>query len=90
MTDFILFAIVGFLAQAVDGALGMAYGAISSTVLLSFGVPPAQASAAVHAAEVFTTAASGTAHHYHRNIAGSCSGGLHRSAFSVAASAPSC
>src|SRR5918995_118529 len=68
MTDFILFAIVGFLAQAVDGALGMAYGAISSTVLLSFGVPPAQASAAVHAAEVFTTAASGTAHHYHRNI----------------------
>ena len=68
MTEFILFAIVGFLAQAVDGALGMAYGAISSTVLLSFGVPPAQASAAVHAAEVFTTAASGTAHHYHRNI----------------------
>ncbi|WP_258580596.1 sulfite exporter TauE/SafE family protein [Mesorhizobium sp. AR02] len=68
MTDFILFAIVGFLAQAVDGAIGMAYGAVSSTVLLSFGVPPAQASAAVHAAEVFTTAASGTAHHYHRNI----------------------
>ncbi len=68
MTEFILFAVVGFLAQAVDGALGRAYGAISSTVLLSFGVPPAQASAAVHAAEVFTTGASGYAHHYHRNI----------------------
>src|ERR687898_975314 len=68
MTEFILFAVVGFLAQAVDGALGMAYGAISSTVLLSFGVPPAQASASVHAAEVFTTGASGYAHHYHRNI----------------------
>lgn len=41
MTEFILFAIGGFPAQAVDAALGMAYGAVSSTVLLSFGVPPA-------------------------------------------------
>jgi uncharacterized protein len=68
MEEFILFAIVGFLAQAVDGALGMAYGVISSTTLLAFGVPPANASAAVHAAELFTTAASGSAHLYHRNI----------------------
>jgi uncharacterized membrane protein YfcA len=68
MEEFILFLIVGFCAQAVDGALGMAYGVISSTVLLSFGVTPAQASASVHAAELFTTAASGSAHLYHRNI----------------------
>ncbi|WP_331371509.1 sulfite exporter TauE/SafE family protein [Sinorhizobium chiapasense] len=68
MEDFLLFAAVGFLAQAVDGALGMAYGVISSTVLLAFGVPPAQASASAHAAELFTTAASGSAHLYHRNI----------------------
>ena len=68
MEDFLLFAAVGFLAQAVDGALGMAYGVISSTVLLAFGVPPAQASASAHAAELFTTAASGTGHLYHRNI----------------------
>ncbi len=68
MQDFLLFAVVGFLAQAVDGALGMAYGVISSTVLLAFGVSPAHASAAVHAAEVFTTGASGISHHYHRNI----------------------
>jgi len=68
MQEFLLFALVGFLAQAVDGALGMAYGVISSTTLLAFGVPPAQASAAVHAAELFTTAASGSAHLYHRNI----------------------
>jgi uncharacterized membrane protein YfcA len=68
MEEFLLFALVGFLAQAVDGALGMAYGVISSTTLLSFGVPPAQASAAVHAAELFTTAASGSAHLYHRNV----------------------
>jgi uncharacterized protein len=68
MQDFLLFALVGFLAQAVDGALGMAYGVISSTTLLAFGVSPAHASQAVHAAELFTTAASGSAHLYHRNI----------------------
>jgi uncharacterized membrane protein YfcA len=68
MEDFLLFVIVGFLAQAVDGALGMAYGVISSTVLLSFGVPPAMASASVHAAEVFTTAASAGSHAVHRNV----------------------
>lgn len=68
MSDFLLFLGVGFLAQLVDGALGMAYGVISSTVLLSFGVSPAAASASVHAAELFTTAASGTAHVYNRNI----------------------
>lgn len=68
MQDFLLFAVVGFLAQIVDGALGMAYGVISSTTLLSFGVTPAHASAAVHAAELFTTAASGSAHMLHRNI----------------------
>lgn len=68
MNEFLLFVVVGFLAQAVDGALGMAYGVISSTTLLAFGVSPAHASAAVHAAELFTTAASGSAHLYHRNI----------------------
>jgi uncharacterized membrane protein YfcA len=68
MQEFILFALVGFAAQAVDGALGMAYGVISSTTLLAFGISPAHASAAVHAAELFTTAASGGAHLYHRNI----------------------
>jgi uncharacterized protein len=66
--SFILFAIVGFLAQIVDGALGMAYGVVSSSVLLSFGVPPAAASASVHAAEVFTTAASAGSHVWHKNV----------------------
>lgn len=68
MSEFLLFLAVGFLAQLVDGALGMAYGVISSTTLLAFGVSPAHASAAVHAAELFTTAASGSSHLYHRNI----------------------
>lgn len=66
--SFIIFVVVGFLAQIVDGALGMAYGVVSSTVLLSFGVPPATASATVHAAEVFTTAASAGSHVAHKNV----------------------
>jgi len=66
--SFILFMVVGFLAQIVDGALGMAYGVVSSSVLLAFGVPPAAASASVHAAEMFTTAASASSHVWHRNV----------------------
>lgn len=65
---FLLFVAVGFGAQLVDGALGMAYGVVSSTVLLAFGVPPATASASVHAAEVFTTATSAVSHVSHRNV----------------------
>lgn len=68
MEDVLLFGLVGFLAQIVDGSLGMAYGVISSTVLLSFGVPPATASASVHAAEVFTTAASAGSHAVNKNV----------------------
>lgn len=68
MHDFLIFLLVGFLAQSVDGALGMAYGVISSTVLLSLGVPPATASASVHAAEVFTTAASAGSHAVNKNV----------------------
>src|SRR3712207_3952445 len=60
--DVILFAVVGFVAQIIDGAIGMAYGLSATSVLLALGVPPATASASVHAAEVFTTGASGLAH----------------------------
>jgi uncharacterized membrane protein YfcA len=67
-TTFGLFLLVGFFAQLVDGAVGMAYGVISSSVLLAFGVPPAQASATIHAAECFTTGASGASHLAHRNV----------------------
>lgn len=65
---FLSFVAVGFAAQLVDGALGMAYGTISSTLLIALGVPPKHASAGVHAAETFTTAVSGLSHLYHRNI----------------------
>lgn len=63
-----LFAAVGFAAQLVDGALGMAYGVVSTTTLLAMGVSPANASASVHAAKVFTGAASAISHILHKNI----------------------
>jgi uncharacterized membrane protein YfcA len=67
-TTLLIFVAIGFAAQLVDGALGMAYGQISSTLLLSMGVPPAAASAGVHTAETFTTAVSGISHVAHRNV----------------------
>jgi uncharacterized membrane protein YfcA len=66
--DFLLLVAVGFAAQLVDGAVGMAYGLSATTVLLSLGVPPATASASVHTAEIFTTAASGAAHWRFGNV----------------------
>lgn len=65
------FIAVGFAAQLVDGALGMAFGVISNTLLVGFlGMPPAQASQRVHLVECFTTAASGISHLLHGNIDG--------------------
>lgn len=66
--DIVVFFFVGFIAQMIDGALGMAYGVSSNTVLLSVGIAPATASASVHAAEVFTTLVSGVSHWRLRNI----------------------
>lgn len=58
----LLYVLVGFVAQMIDGALGMAYGVSSNTFLLSIGIPPAAASASVHMAEVVTTGISGYSH----------------------------
>jgi uncharacterized membrane protein YfcA len=62
LLNILLFALVGFVAQIIDGALGMAYGVSSTTLLLSLGVPPVVASASIHTAEVFTTGVSGLSH----------------------------
>jgi len=62
MGQLLLFVVIGFLAQVIDGALGMAYGISATTFLLTFGAPPALASASVHIAEVATTALSGLSH----------------------------
>ena len=65
------FIAVGFAAQLVDGALGMAFGVISNTLLVGvLGVPPALASQRVHVVECFTSGISGISHLLHRNIDG--------------------
>jgi uncharacterized membrane protein YfcA len=60
--------LVGFIAQLIDGALGMAYGVSASAFLTTMGHPPAFVSATVHAAEVFTTGASGVSHAWFKNL----------------------
>jgi uncharacterized membrane protein YfcA len=64
----LIFIIFGFLAQLIDGALGMAYGVSSTTLLLAAGVSPAVASASVHLSEIFTTLVSGISHLSFKNI----------------------
>jgi uncharacterized protein len=56
------FVLAGFVAQMIDGALGMAYGVTATTFLLSFGISPAASSASVHASEIFTSGVSGLMH----------------------------
>jgi uncharacterized membrane protein YfcA len=64
----LIFAIVGFFAQIIDGSLGMAFGATSSSLLLAFGVAPAVVSASIHISEIATTASSGISHWRFGNI----------------------
>ncbi len=62
------FILIGFVAQLVDGALGMAFGVIANTALLWLGTPPALATSYVHVIKVFTGGVSGASHIYHRNV----------------------
>jgi uncharacterized protein len=64
----LVLVVVGFCAQLIDGALGMAYGATSSSLVLAAGVAPAVASASVHMAELGTTAVSGVSHWRFGNV----------------------
>jgi uncharacterized protein len=66
--DLAFYIALGFAAQLVDGALGMAYGLIATSVLLASGAPPALSSASVHAAEVVTTGLAGASHVWHQNV----------------------
>ena len=68
MRNLIVLGVVGLLAQLVDGSLGMAYGVTSSTLLLTAGIAPAAASAAVHFSEIGTTLVSGFSHHKLGNV----------------------
>ena len=66
--SFLLMLLTGFLAQMVDGSLGMGYGTISTTFLLANGVNPAIVSSRVHTARVFSSGVSGYSHHRFGNI----------------------
>src|ERR671917_486260 len=68
LRSLIVLGIVGLIAQLVDGSLGMAYGVTSTTLLLTVGIAPAVASAAVHLSEVGTTLASGFSHWRFGNV----------------------
>jgi uncharacterized protein len=68
MTEFWTFAIVGFLAQLVDGTLGLGFGIISASVLLGQGIAPALVSASVNAAKIPTTATAAASHFINKNL----------------------
>src|ERR671939_829350 len=68
LRSLIVLGLVGLIAQLVDGSLGMAYGVTSTTLLLTVGIAPAAASAAVHLSEVGTTLASGVSHWRFGNV----------------------
>ncbi|MFO7191126.1 sulfite exporter TauE/SafE family protein [Thermocrispum sp.] len=68
MPSLLLFGLAGFLAQLVDGSLGMAFGVTATTALLAIGVAPALASASIHLAEVGTTLISGVSHWRFGNV----------------------
>ncbi len=65
---FLIMLAAGFLAQLVDGALGMGYGVTSTAVLLSAGISPAAISGSVHTAEMFASGASGYSHYRFGNV----------------------
>lgn len=67
-TSFLMMLLTGFMAQMVDGSLGMGYGTISTTFLLANGVNPAIVSSRVHSARVFSSGVSGYSHHRFGNI----------------------
>ncbi|WP_026992383.1 sulfite exporter TauE/SafE family protein [Flavobacterium subsaxonicum] len=67
-STFFIFMGVGFFAQVIDGALGMAYGVSCTTLLMNFGIPASLASASVHTSEIFTTGISGLSHIKFKNI----------------------
>ena len=64
----IIWGIIGFIAQFIDGTLGMGYGVFSASIIIATGVMPAIASASVHTAEIFTTLVSGGSHLFFGNV----------------------
>jgi hypothetical protein len=68
LNTFLLMLLTGFIAQMIDGSMGLGYGTISTTILLAIGVPPAIVSSRVHSARVFSSGVSGYSHNRYGNI----------------------
>ena len=66
--QFLFFMLTGFLAQMVDGVLGMGYGVTSATCLMSFGISPVAMSSAIHTSEIFASGVSGYSHYKFGNV----------------------
>ena len=65
---FYMFVVVGFVAQLIDGMLGMGYGIVSAISLMTLGLNPAAVSASIHTAEMFASGASGYNHYRFGNV----------------------
>jgi siroheme synthase-like protein len=68
LNAFLLMSLTGFIAQMIDGSMGLGYGTISTTILLALGGPPAIVSSRVHSARVFSSGVSGYSHNRYGNI----------------------
>ncbi|PJF23401.1 MAG: hypothetical protein CUN56_01185 [Phototrophicales bacterium] len=68
MKEFVIFTLIGFIAQLVNGSLGMAYGMISMSFLLTFGIPPLMANATVQVTKLFSAAVSTVSHWKFGNV----------------------
>jgi len=67
-SDFFLMLALGFIAQMIDGAFGMAYGVTVTSFLLSMGIPASMASASMHASEIFTTGTASLSYLRYKNV----------------------
>lgn len=68
LLSFLLIILIGYLAEFIDGTIGMGYGAFSASLLIGMGIYPVIASASVHTAEIFTTLVSGGSHLFFGNV----------------------
>ncbi len=68
MERLLVFVFAGFVAQLIDGSLGMGFGVIGTSVLVAAGASAAVASAVIHAAKVGTAFVSGASHWRFGNV----------------------
>lgn len=66
--EFWTFLAVGFIAQMVDGLVGMGYGVTAAIGLMTLNVPAVAMSSSIHTAEMFASGASGYSHYRFGNV----------------------